>query len=55
MADLAFNFQDEWYPATNTPDLAAMTLNNTTDKSKLWVAVVAGTNSVTGSSLFARP
>jgi hypothetical protein len=36
--DLAFNFQGEWDAATNTPDLSALSLNDTTDRGKYWVA-----------------
>lgn len=45
--ELAFNFQDSWDVSNNVPNLASLTLNNTTDIAKYWVVTVAGDSWIT--------
>lgn len=50
-------YRGSWDIITNTPNLAGLTLNNTTDKGAFWKVAYdgAGTTSLTGVSIEAKP
>lgn len=50
-------YRGSWNILTNTPNLAGLTLNNTTDKGAFWKVAYdgAGTTSLTGVSIDAKP